>query len=112
MNKRVLRYDVRLNGAAHEIPAGPILLFARGNRNRYPGMEQYVDVWVECLTPDGWPEVGDDPPKQQVAVYGTGGPIPEDAKWLASMLDGEFVHHLYRVSPAPLSEILKGTGII
>ena len=98
--KRVLHYTVAINDRAHEVPRGVPVLFARGERNRLPGFEKYVDVWFEVPTPDDWPRSDHTAGTQQVQVVGTGHPVPDEWRWLASMVDGPLVWHLYEVRAA------------
>ena len=100
MNKRVLRYVIGIDDTEHEIPAGKVVMFGRGNANRTPGFEHRIDVWVENLTPENW-LMGPvhELPAMTVQVFGTGQPIPPAFEWLATCIDGHLVWHLYRTDP-------------
>lgn len=103
MHKRVLRYTVTINDTPVTVPAGSPVLFGRSDRRQRLGLEHLIDVWFEVTTPDDWPTTDDVRRMQEVQIFGTGHPIPSDAHWLASFIDGPLVWHLYslRELPAP-----------
>lgn len=96
MQRRPFRYELPVNDAAHQLPAGKILHFTE-HRNSRLGAVHRVEVWVEvAINGDDFlrdPITG----AQHVQIIGTGHPIPDGAEHLASCLDGPLVWHLYRL---------------
>lgn len=68
-----------------DLPPGPIVHAGRQHRSGQ------VEVWVE---------VDSDQPPEPIAFqcYGTGHPIPADADYIGTSIDGPFVWHVYEVA--------------
>ena len=83
--KRVWKYPVSLGGGAEvQMPqASRVVHFAR-----------------QGTSLAFWAEVDDANPYERrvYGIYGTGYPIPAQADYCATLLDGEYVWHLYEVT--------------
>lgn len=92
--RRVFRYVVPVDDEPHVIPLTGALVAVAAVPRPYAA-EFSVEFWAECS--DGAPQV-----KRAFQVFGTGHPLPEDAKWVGTCgctLDG-LVWHLYELPVA------------
>lgn len=94
--RRILRYNITAGTTPQSIAAGPIVRVAP-DRHAIPGSGR-LEVWVEATTTEDFPIHGVDG-AQSLTVYGTGHPINDDHTHVASVVDGPFIWHVYRVPP-------------
>lgn len=71
--QRVLRWDVPVGNAWHEIGAGPVVHVAARDYRRKPG--DLIEVWTLEHVPDDVTTF--DIPKRSVGVFGTNHPLPD-----------------------------------
>lgn len=87
MNKRVLKWPLKMTDLPQEIGSGPIALVDIQN--------QQVVVWtVE-------PSEGHDLPVRSVVIVGTGHTVSDAAVHLGSVQIGMYVWHVFDVTDAP-----------
>jgi len=107
--RRVLRYEVPIDGDPHEVAAGKVLMACRKRGSEWPARE--LEVWVEVEVLSAGHEKLRDPAAlntltaaatRQVVVLGTGQLVPGEAEHLASCIDDRLVWHLYEISDADL----------
>lgn len=96
MNRRIFRYELPINDAAHEIPSGKVVHLNEYRMKHITGERNRIEVWVEA-TLSGESLASAIIGTQHVQVFGTGHPIPDSAEHLATCIDGSLVWHLYRV---------------
>lgn len=88
MSRRMYRYVVSVGDEAHVIPLShnPVAVAAIGAFS--------VEFWAEHT--DGATQV-----KRAFRVFGTGHPLPDDARWVGTCprTDGGLVWHLFEVTP-------------
>lgn len=95
-HRRVLRYEIPVDDHPYAIPQGRVLM-AHPWRESQVVPAGRVELWVEVIVPDDFPSSG---PAQDrlVQVFGTGHPLTDAGRWLASCLDGPLVWHVYEVT--------------
>lgn len=85
-DRRMFRYVVSVDDQEHIVPLthNPVAVAAVGAWS--------VEFWAEHT--DGAP-----PAKRTFRVFGTGQPLPEDARWVGTCArtDGGLVWHLYEI---------------
>lgn len=100
--KQMLRYEVPVDGAGHEVRLtfDPVAVAARVIRSpvAHLTMEYVVEFWAEGYP--GEPQAG---AARRFQVFGTGQAVPEGARWRGtcprlSEADGGYVWHLYETT--------------
>lgn len=97
MTRRVLRWEVPVDDAEHDIGAGPVLLVAM--RPQVPGRPTpRVEVWTEENPPPSLIV-----PKRSVIAVETGHAMPATGQHIGSAIDPEtrLVRHLFYARNVP-----------
>lgn len=103
--RRVLRYSLLASNHVQDFPAGPVVLLA-GDRNHAAGAGR-MELWVEATCPSDFPDT-DPLGTQQLAVFGTGAPLPPLAEHVGSVADGAFIWHVYRIPEDDPEDVAPG----
>lgn len=85
MSRVVFKYRYNTRWSDATLPEGKVVLFGRD-------MDNNVCVWIEH-------EVNE-PEAQHLEIFGTGAPIPPNARHVASFADLPYIWHLYRIDGA------------
>lgn len=101
-SRRMFRYVVPVDDAPHlfRLTHSPVAVAAAGGEH---GQFLSVEFWAECT--EGAP-----PLKRAFQVFGTGDPLPEDARWAGTCARtaADEVWHLYELPAA--SPPFPGSG--